>query len=181
MTCVNRQALELFAVSDVINVRLLQVLAFGKKAATTSPPFTLKNRESYHITKWVAKAHWHTDSENKELPADSENRACRWRTELNGEFRKEPCAEIGHSFAEPGMAVMVRGLMVLQRTSHRLISVLRVPIPIPCPGFPTNMQPEQNTFLWPDFTLPITRSVVGTRQGTRFHTRAPTHHLDLRS
>jgi len=106
MTCVDRGALDLFSVSDVINIRLLQVLAFGKKAATASPPFTLKNRESYHITKWVAKAHWYADGEDKELPPDNKNSRPRWRTKLNGEFRREPCAEISYSFAEPGMAVM---------------------------------------------------------------------------
>ena len=105
MTCVDRGALDLFCVSDVINIRLLQVLAFGKKAATVCPPFTLRNRGSYHITKWVARAHWYTDGEDaKQLPStDNENRGSRWRTKLKGEFRREPGAEMGHSFAEPGM------------------------------------------------------------------------------
>jgi hypothetical protein len=108
MTCVDRVALDLFAVSDVINIRLLQVLAFGKKAASATPPFNLRNRKSYHITKWVATAQWRADGEDKELPPDDEHPSSRWRSKLNGEFRREPCAEISHSFAEPGMAVMVR-------------------------------------------------------------------------
>jgi hypothetical protein len=107
MTCANRVALDLFSVSDVINVRLLQVLAFGRKAATASPPFNLRNRKSYHMTKWVATAHWHADGEDKKLPPD-ERRGSRWLTKLNGEFRRESCAEMSHSFAEHGMAVMVR-------------------------------------------------------------------------
>lgn len=108
MTCVNRVALDLFAVSDVINIRLLQVLAFGKKAATANPPFHLKNRKSYHITKWVATARWYADGEHKQLPPDDEHPDSRWRSKLNGEFRRESGAEISHSFAEPGMAIMVR-------------------------------------------------------------------------
>ncbi|KAI9431410.1 hypothetical protein H4582DRAFT_1966249 [Lactarius indigo] len=106
MTCVDREALELFAVSGAINVRLLQVLAFGKKAAKASPPFNLKNRKSYHITKWVATAHWYVDGSDKEVPPDDRHSVSRWRTKLNGEFLREPSAEISHSFAEPGMAVM---------------------------------------------------------------------------
>lgn len=124
MTCVNRVALDLFAVSDVIKIRLLRVLAFGKKAATARPPFTLRNRKAYHITKWVANAHWYADGEDKELPPDDEHPGSRWRTKLNGELRREPYAELSHSFAEPGMAVMVRGFMVLQRTSHKLTDVI---------------------------------------------------------
>ncbi|KAH8999895.1 hypothetical protein EDB86DRAFT_618588 [Lactarius hatsudake] len=108
MTCVDREALDLFAVSDVINVRLLQVLAFGKKAAKASPPFNLRKRKSYHITKWVATAHWYVDGRDslKELPPDDGHLVSRWCTKLNGEFRREPFTEISHSFAEAGMAVM---------------------------------------------------------------------------
>lgn len=106
MTCADRVALDLLSVSDVINVQLLQVLAFGRKAATASPPFNLRNRKSYHITKWVATAHWHADCEDKELPPDDEHRGSHWLSKLNGELRREPCTEMSHSFAEPGMAVM---------------------------------------------------------------------------
>jgi hypothetical protein len=179
MTCVDRVALDLLSVSGVINIRLLQVLAFGKKAATASPPFTLRNRESYHITKWVAKAHWYADGEDKELPPDNENPGSRWRTKLKGEFCREPCAEISHSFAEPGMAVMVSGLMVLQWTSHRLMSVLRVLVPIPCTGFPPNKQFGQNTFLRPDFALRISQMKFVV--GTVFHTRALVYHPTVNS
>ncbi|KAI9451461.1 hypothetical protein BJY52DRAFT_1297612 [Lactarius psammicola] len=106
MTCVDRVALDLLAVSDAINVRLLQVLAFGKRAATARPPFNLRKRKSYHITKWVATAHWYANGKDEELPPDDEHPRSRWLVKLNGEFRREPRAEIGHSFAEPGMAVM---------------------------------------------------------------------------
>ena len=113
MACADHMALDLFAVSDVINVRLLQVLAFGKNAATASPPFNLKNRESYHITKWVATARWHADGEVKKYPLDDAvdgHQDFRWRSQLTGELRRESSAEMSYSFAEPGMAVMVRRL-----------------------------------------------------------------------
>jgi hypothetical protein len=126
MTCVDRVALDLFAVSDVINIRLLQVLAFGKKAASATPPFKLRNRKSYHITKWVATAQWRADGKDKELPPDDEHPSSRWRSKLNGEFRKEPCAEISHSFAEPGMAVMFRKVSQWTSSSHRLMLNLSI-------------------------------------------------------
>ncbi|KAI9431411.1 hypothetical protein H4582DRAFT_2079027 [Lactarius indigo] len=103
MTCENRAALDLFAVSHVIDVRLLKVLVFGKNAAATTPPFTMANRKSYHITKWVAKARWNVDGQAKGLPLGDEH---RWRIRLNGKLIRDPCAEMNHSFAEPGIALM---------------------------------------------------------------------------
>ncbi len=94
MTCENRGALNLFAVSHVIDVRLLKVLVFGKNAAAAIPPFAMANRKSYHITKWVAKAQWDVDGQAKGLPLSNEHRRPRWRIKLN---------------AEPGIALMVRG------------------------------------------------------------------------
>ncbi|KAI9451459.1 hypothetical protein BJY52DRAFT_100985 [Lactarius psammicola] len=99
MTCEDREALDLFAVPHVIDVRLLKVLAFGNNAAAAAPPFTLRNRESYHITNWVATALWnvngHTIQENGRL-----------RIKLNGRLLRDLGAEITHSFAEPGMALL---------------------------------------------------------------------------
>lgn len=100
MRCQYREALDLFAVPHVIDVRLLKVLAFGKNAALASPPFTLRDRNSYHITKWVATALWNVDSH-----ATWENG--RWRIRLSGRLIRDAGAEISHSFAEPGMALMV--------------------------------------------------------------------------
>ena len=100
MRCQYREALDLFAVPHVIDVRLLKVLAFGKNAALASPPFTLRDRNSYHITKWVATALWNVDSH-----ATWENG--RWRIRLGGRLIRDAGAEISHSFAEPGMALMV--------------------------------------------------------------------------
>ncbi|KAI9451460.1 hypothetical protein BJY52DRAFT_1226623 [Lactarius psammicola] len=99
MTCEDRRALDLFAVSHVIDVRLLKVIAFGNNAAAAAPPFTLRNRESYHITNWVATALWNVDGH-----AIQENG--RWRIRLNGRLLRDPGAEITHSFAEPGLALM---------------------------------------------------------------------------
>ena len=168
MACADSKALDLFAVSNVINVRLLQVLAFGRKAATASPPFNLKNRKSYHITKWVATAHWHADEEvKKHCPDDAidGHGNFRWRSQLTGEFRRESDARMSYSFAEPGMAVMVRRLSGNGRLTYQCrFTVLRVLVSIPCTGFLPNKQPRQSTVLWQDFALRITamKVIVGT-------------------
>ncbi|KAI9437276.1 hypothetical protein H4582DRAFT_1959002 [Lactarius indigo] len=100
MICEDREALDLFAVPHVIDVRLLKVIAFGKNAAAAAPPFSLKNRRSYHITNWVASALWNVDGHTVQ-----EN-AGRLRIRLNGRLLRDPGAEISKSFAEPGMALM---------------------------------------------------------------------------
>ena len=107
MTCENREALDLFAVPhvQVIDVRLLKVLAFGRNAAAAAPPFTLRNRTSYHITNWIATALWTVDGH-----AIYENG--RWRIELHGRLIKNPGAEISHIFTEPGLALTVGGFIV---------------------------------------------------------------------
>ena len=109
MTCENLEALDLFAVSHAIDVRLLKVLVFGTNAAAATPPFTMANRRSYHITKWVAKAQWDVDGQATGLPLSNEHRRPRWRIKLNGKLLRDPGAEISHSFTEPGIALVVRG------------------------------------------------------------------------
>ncbi|KAH9020217.1 hypothetical protein EDB85DRAFT_533493 [Lactarius pseudohatsudake] len=99
MTCEDHEALDLFAAPHVIDVRLLKVLAFGRNAAAAAPPFSLRNRESYHITNWVATALWNVDGH-----AIQENG--RWHIRLNGRLLRDPGAEISHIFSEPGMALM---------------------------------------------------------------------------
>ncbi len=106
MTCEDREALDLFAVPHVIDVRLLKVLAFGRNAAAAAPPFTLRNRQSYHITNWVATALWNVDGH-----ASQENG--RLHIRLNGRLLRDPGAEITHTFAEPGMAIMAAGFRSL--------------------------------------------------------------------
>jgi len=106
MTCENRAALDLFAVSHVIDVRLLKVLVFGKNASAATPPFNIANRKSYHITEWVAKAQWDVDGHPRGLPLNDEYPRPRWRINLNGKLLREPRAEIRPSLAEPGMAHM---------------------------------------------------------------------------
>ena len=112
MTCENQVAVDLFAVSHVIDVRLLKVTVFGKNAAAATPPFTMADRSSYHMKEWVARALWVADGHARELPLSDKHRLSRWRIKLNGKLLKDPKAEITHSFAEPGMAHMVRGASV---------------------------------------------------------------------
>jgi hypothetical protein len=108
MTCENREALDLFAVSHAIDVRLLKILVFGENAAAVTPPFNLANRKSYHIKEWVAKAQWDVDGLARGLPLNNEYPNPRWRINLNGKLLREPLAEISPSLAEPGIAHMVR-------------------------------------------------------------------------
>lgn len=110
MTCENRVAIDLFGVSHALDVRLLKVLIFGKDAASATPPFTIVDRKSYHITEWVAKAQWEVDGQIKELPPSDLHPNRRWHVKLNGKLLRDPSAEITHSFAEPGIAHMVRCL-----------------------------------------------------------------------
>ena len=110
MTSENREALDLFAVSHAIDVRLLKVLVFGENAAAATPPFNIANRKSYHIKEWVAKAQWDVDGLARGLPLNNEYPNPRWRINLNGKLLREPLAEINPSLAEPGIAHMVRGL-----------------------------------------------------------------------
>jgi hypothetical protein len=118
MRCRDREALDLLAVSHVIDVRLLKVLAFGKNAASASPPFTLRDRTSYHITNWVATALWNVDDH-----AAWENG--RWRIRLSGRLVRDAGAEISHSFAEPGMALMVCTLTTLEASDISTAYLIR--------------------------------------------------------
>ena len=115
MTCENQVAIDLLAVSHVIDVRLLKALVFGKNAETAGPPFTLADRKSYHIKEWAAKAQWDPNGHAKELPLNDEHRRPRWRIKLHGKLIRDPSVEISHSLAEPGIAHMVRGFSGLLR------------------------------------------------------------------
>lgn len=115
MTCENRVAIDLFAVSHAIDVRLLKVLVFGENAAAVTPPFNIVDRKSYHITEWVAKAQWDIDGHSRQLPLNHEHPSPRWRINMNGKLLREPRAEISPSLAQPGIAHMVRGFSGLLR------------------------------------------------------------------
>ena len=122
MTCENQVAIDLLAVSHVIDVRLLEVLVFGKNAEAASPPFTMADRKSYHIKEWVAKAQWDVNGHAKELPLSDEHRRPHWRIKLNGKLLRNPSAEISHSLAEPGIAHMVRDFSWIAPPSFRFMS-----------------------------------------------------------
>ena len=109
MTSETREALDLFAVSDVIDVRLLKVMAFGENAANAHP-FTLRNRSSYHRTDWAAKAQWQCDSHSWELPPSDGQPRARWRIKLNGQLHRDHTVKMGESFEQSGMALMVRSV-----------------------------------------------------------------------
>ena len=107
MTSETREALDLLSVSDAVDVRLLKVMAFGENAANVHP-FTLRNRSSYHRTDWAARAQWEAHSHSWELPPSDDQPRARWRIKLNGQLHRAQNVEIGESFEQPGMALMVR-------------------------------------------------------------------------
>jgi hypothetical protein len=105
MTSETREALDLFAVSHAIDVRLLKVMAFGENAANIHP-FTLRNRSSYHRTDWAAKAEWEAHSHSWELPPSDGQPRARWRIKLNGQLHRDLTIKMSESFEQPGMALM---------------------------------------------------------------------------
>ncbi|KAH9998863.1 hypothetical protein BJV74DRAFT_883111 [Russula compacta] len=105
LTSESRQALELFAVSRAIDVRLQKVMAFGERASAIQP-LNLMDRSSFHRTDWAAIAHWEDDSQIKELTLNERHPKPRWRVKINGELRREPDVELSPSFDVPGMSLM---------------------------------------------------------------------------
>jgi len=105
LTSENREALDLFSVSDVIDVRLQKVLAFGKDAATVRP-LNLKDRSSFHRSDLAARAHWQLDGHARELLTDEGHRRLRWTVELKGSFQRESEVELSPSFEVSGMALV---------------------------------------------------------------------------
>jgi len=112
LTSENRVALDLLAVSHVINVQLHKVMAFGEQAATIRP-LSLRNRTEYHRSDLAARAHWQCDGYTQELPLDDEHPRLRWRVKLDGNLHRETNIELTPSFEEPGMRLMVRMIDVI--------------------------------------------------------------------
>ncbi len=148
MTCEHRDALDLLGVPHVIDVRLLKVTAFGKNAAAASPPFSLTNRKSYHITKWVARALWSVDGQVTGLPLTNENSRAFWRINMNGRLVRDPCAEISQGFSESGLALMVRSFSGRLGPLANLCPVLRLPFPVQFGELHPNNQARQTALLW---------------------------------
>ena len=107
MTSETREALDLFAVSHVIDVRLLKVLAFGQNAANIHP-FILRNRSSYHRTDCDAKTQWEAPSHHAwELSPSDEQPRARWRIKLNGHLYRDQTVKMSERFEQPCMTLMV--------------------------------------------------------------------------
>jgi len=107
LTSETREALDLLAVSDVIDARLQKVLGFGEHAATVRP-LSLKDRKSFHRTDLAARASWQPDGPVRELLPDEGHRLPRWSVQLNGSLQRETGVELSPSFEHPGMALIVR-------------------------------------------------------------------------
>jgi len=99
------EALDLLAVTHVINVELVRVMDFGVDAGTVRP-LTLMDRKSFHDSRVVAKAHWEPDGYAKELSPNDRHERTRWRIKLKGEFQLEPGVVLDPSIAMRGMAIM---------------------------------------------------------------------------
>lgn len=115
LTSENRVALDLLAVSHIIDVQLHKVMAFGEQAAPVRP-LSLRNRKSYHRSDLAAKAHWQRDGHTRELPLDDEHPRSRWSVKLNGNLHRETDIQLTPSFEEPGIAlrVIVRTIDVIR-------------------------------------------------------------------
>jgi len=104
LTSQNREALDLFGVSQVIDVRLQKVLAFGERASAIQP-LRLANHNDYHRADFAGKAHWELDGHARQLPSNDEYARPRWCMELNGKLQREAHIELTPSFEQPGVAL----------------------------------------------------------------------------
>jgi len=109
LTSENNEALDLFSVSHVIDVRLQKVMAFGERAGIVRP-LTLRNRDSFHRAELASRANWVRDGDVRALPLDEHHRRPRWRVKLDGTLQRIHGVELIPSYEEPGvgMAIMVR-------------------------------------------------------------------------
>jgi hypothetical protein len=109
LTSENYEALDLFSVSHVIDVRLQKVMAFGDRAGIVRP-LTLRDRDAFHRAKLAARANWVRDGDVQALPPDEHHRRPCWRVRLNGVLQRIHGVELIPSYEEPGvsMAIMVR-------------------------------------------------------------------------
>jgi hypothetical protein len=109
LTSENYEALDLFSVSHVIDVRLQKVMAFGDRAGIVRP-LTLKDRGSFHRAELAARANWVRDGDIRALSPDEYHRRPRWCAKLNGALQRIGGVELEPSYEEPGvtMAIMVR-------------------------------------------------------------------------
>lgn len=111
LTSEKREALDVFSVSKIIDVRLQKVLVFGEQAAAVGP-LNLMNRNAFHRSDLAAstRARWQLGGRARELLPDEGHPRPRWSVELGGNLHRETGIELGPSFEEPGMALVVRRL-----------------------------------------------------------------------
>jgi hypothetical protein len=111
LTSEKREALDVFSVSRIIDVRLQKILFFGEQAAAVGP-LNLMNPNSLYRSDLAAsaRARWQPDGRARELLPDEEHPRLRWSIELDGNLHRETGIELNPSFDEPGMALVVRRL-----------------------------------------------------------------------
>ena len=109
MTSENREALDLVAVSDAVNVRLFKVMGFGEKGKVIQP-VSLMSRSLYHRTDLAAEAKWKLDGYPKELPTSEAHPRPRWCISLNGELHRKAGIQLIPSFDGPNVLTRVCGV-----------------------------------------------------------------------
>lgn len=106
LTSENYEALDLFSVSHVIDVRLQKVMAFGDRAGIVRP-LTLRDRDAFHRAKLAARANWVRDGDVQALPPDEHHRRPCWRVRLNGVLQRIHGVELIPSYEEPGVSMAI--------------------------------------------------------------------------
>jgi hypothetical protein len=106
MTSEGITAVNLVAVpqAQIIDVRLLRVLAFGQ----VNCPFTVSGLRTFHRTDWVANAQWELEGQPMQLPPDEGHARSRWCIKFKGELHQEKKIELTKSFRTRDYSVMVR-------------------------------------------------------------------------
>ena len=95
MTSESLGAIDLVKVPQILDVRLLKVMAHGRGT-------------NFRQTEWAAHAQWRLGGDPKELPPSMGNSRYRWCIELNGDLHRKQRIELPPSHREPNFALTVR-------------------------------------------------------------------------
>ncbi|KAI0255031.1 hypothetical protein BJV78DRAFT_1151862 [Lactifluus subvellereus] len=105
MTSESIGAIDLVKVPEIIDVRLLKAMVFGKQAKVNRG-FSLRDPMPLHRTEWAALAQWELDGYPREFPPSRGHPHSRWCIELNGGLHRERPIELTASHRAPEFALM---------------------------------------------------------------------------
>ncbi|KAI0255034.1 hypothetical protein BJV78DRAFT_1359024 [Lactifluus subvellereus] len=146
MTSENREALDLVAVPDVIDVRLFKVMGFGERGKVIQP-LSLMNRTQYHRADLAAEATWELDGYPEELPTSRRHPRPRWRIGFNGNLRRKTTVGFVPSFESENL--VIRYLVCLY--------------PFRAPDFHPARDPKKPLFMG---NIPLRKPLSGLRSQT---------------